>query len=159
MNYSILLKHIICFLSPNVCSCPFLYPKWPLSHLGQSSRSTSYALWHTSPAPHLAFLSLSSLSLKYSASWTQQNDVCLFHLIFEPLRHSLLFTFCDSHLYLVFIIHYLWFPEGKGLLVFLPLPCTVLTAVLQGSACSAFYLLSQTALCWNLIDLVPIPGK
>lgn len=141
MNHCILLKHIICFLSPNFCSCHFLYPKWPFSCLGQSSRSTSYAPWHTSPTPHLAFLSLSSLSLTYSASWTQQNDLCLFHLIFEPLRHSLLFTFCYSHLYLVFTIHYLWFPEGKDLLVFISLPSTALTAILQGFACLAFCLL------------------
>lgn len=141
MNHCILLKHIICFLSPNFCSCHFLYPKWPFSCLGQSSRSTSYAPWHNSPTPHLAFLSLSSLSLTYSASWTQQNDLCLFHLIFEPLRHSLLFTFCYSHLYLVFTIHYLWFPEGKDLLVFISLPSTALTAILQGFACLAFCLL------------------
>lgn len=141
MNHCILFKHIIGILSPNFCSCHFLYPKWPFSCLGQSSRSTSYAPWHTSPTPHLAFLSLSSLSLKYSASWTQQNDLCLFHLIFEPLWHSLLFTFCYSHLYLVFTIHYLWFPEGKDLLVFISLPCTALTAILQGFACLAFCLL------------------
>lgn len=131
MNYSVLLKHTICFLSPNFYSCCFLCPKWPFPYLGHFSRSNSDATLPYFPNSPSSFSSSLPAQLEiFCPLNSEQNNLCFIHISFESLWHSLLSTFRYSYLYLVLTILYLWIPEGRDPLVFISLPSTVLTGTL-----------------------------
>lgn len=131
MNYSVLLRQIICFLPPLHLVMLFPLPKmtFPLSWPVFKVYLGCY-LFHTYLTPHLACLSSPLLSDGNILPLVLTEEyLCFFHLSYESLWHSPLPTLCCS--YLECTTHQLWAPEGSNPSVFISLPSTV-TRTLSG---------------------------